>query len=206
MAVDFTNFQQVFSWVIAHGYIFIFLAMCVEGPMVTAAAGFAAALGYFDPWIIFALSILGDLVPDSIYYLVGRKGRFASIENMMSRLGLTKSRAEKLENLIKRHFRKTLIGMKFTPVIAPFGYMIIGYLRLSFVSFIAMCSVVTFPKSIVFLLTGYYFGQLYNINEYIHNIAFFVPIVVAIIFALYFIYKGISKLIIKKSGKFKNFL
>jgi membrane protein DedA with SNARE-associated domain len=201
MTVDFTNFQQAASWVITHGYVFIFLVMCFEGPMITAAAGFASALGFFDPWLILILSILGDLVPDSIYYLIGYKGRLASIEKMMGRIGFTKARANRLEDLLKKHFKKTLVGMKFTPVIAPFGYMVIGYMRLSFASFIAICSAVTIPKAIVFLLIGYYFGQLYNINEYIHNIIILIPSVVALIFVLYFVYKAIANTISKKVGK-----
>jgi membrane protein DedA with SNARE-associated domain len=201
MTVDFTNFQQVASWVILHGYILVFLVMCFEGPIITAAAGFAAALGFFDPWLILLLSILGDLVPDSIYYFMGYTGRLVSIEKMMGRIGFTQDRADRLENLLRRHFRKTLVGMKFTPVIAPFGYMVIGYMRISFGSFIEICSAVTIPKSIIFLLIGYYFGQLYNINEYIHNIIIFIPIVVVLIFVLYFIYKAIADTIRKRVGK-----
>ena len=201
MAVDFTNFQQAASWVILHGYVLVFLVMCFEGPIITAAAGFAAALGFFNPWIILILAILGDIIPDAIYYLMGYKGRLVSVEKKMSSIGFTKDRADRLENLLRRHFVKTLVGMKFTPVIAPFGYMIIGYMKLSFWRFIYVCSAVTVPKAIVFLLIGYYFGQLYNINEYIHNIIIFIPIVVALIFVLYFMYKVVANAIRKKVGK-----
>ena len=201
MAVDFTNFQQAASWVISHGYILVFLVMCFEGPIITAAAGFAAALGFFDPWLILILAILGDIIPDAIYYLMGYKGRLVSVEKKMSSIGFTKDRADRLENLLRRHFIKTLVGMKFTPVIAPFGYMIIGYMKLSFWKFIYVCSAVTIPKAIVFLLVGYYFGQLYNINEYIHNIIILIPSVVALIFVLYFMYKIIANAISKKVGK-----
>jgi len=201
MTVDFTNFQQAASWVIAHGYILVFLVMCFEGPIITAAAGFAAALGFFDPWIILILSILGDIIPDAIYYFMGYKGRLTSVEKKMSSVGFTKDRADRLENLLRKHFKKTLVGMKFTPVIAPFGYMIIGYMRLSFWRFIYVCSAVTIPKSIVFLLIGYYFGQLYNINEYIHNIIILIPSVIALIFVLYFAYKAVTNAIRKKVGK-----
>ena len=201
MTVDFTNFQQAASWVILHGYVLVFLVMCFEGPIITAAAGFAAALGFFNPWIILILAILGDIIPDAIYYLMGYKGRLVSVEKKMSSIGFTKDRADRLENLLRRHFVKTLVGMKFTPVIAPFGYMIIGYMKLSFWRFIYVCSTVTVPKAIVFLLIGYYFGQLYNINEYIHNIIILIPIAVALIFVLYFIYKVVANAISKKVGK-----
>jgi membrane protein DedA with SNARE-associated domain len=201
MGIDLNNFQQAFSWVSSHGYAVIFLAMCIEGPVITAAAGFAAALGFFNPFIILTISILGDLIPDSTYYFLGRKSRFKRIESMMQSIGLTHARLERLENLLKKNYYKTLVAMKLTPVPGPFGYMLIGYLKLSYRGFIFICAAVTIPKSVVFLLIGYYFGQLYNINVYIHNISFFGAIVVISIIALYLAYVTIAKIIAKKFGK-----
>lgn len=200
MSIDFNNFQQAFQWVSTHSYVVIFLVMCVEGPIATAAAGFAAALGILNPAIVFGISVMGDLIPDSIYYLIGYKSRLSSIEKIMHKMGLTHSRMERMENMLRKHFRKTLIAVKFTPFIGPFGYMLIGYLRFSFTSFILVCSAVTIPKSIIFLAFGYYFGQLYNINEYIQNISFFAPLVVALLFLLYFGYMKISKIISRGFG------
>ena len=132
MSIDFTNFQAVFHWVIANGYWFIFLVMCVEGPMTTAAAGFASALGYFDPFIVLLLSILGDLVPDSIYYSLGYFGRGPMVEKAIHYFGLTKERVLRIENLLKEHFGKTMVVLKLTPIVPTLGFILVGYLKLSF--------------------------------------------------------------------------
>ena len=68
---NITSFASAFSWVIAHGYPLMFVAMLIEGPIVTAAATFAVVFGYFNISMIFVLSILGDIVADVIYYIIG---------------------------------------------------------------------------------------------------------------------------------------
>ena len=201
MAVDFANFQQVFHWVIAHGYILICLVMCVEGPMITAAAGFAAALGYFNPWIILFLSIAGDLVPDSIYYTIGYFSRFPIVEKISHKFGLTEVRILKTEKLLKNNFKKTMVMLKLTPVAATPGFILVGYLRLPFYGFLALCAAVTFPKSVIFLLIGYFFGRLYNIDQYIHYAGILLPAIIFLGALFYFGYKKIILIIAKKVEK-----
>jgi len=204
MTLDFASFSSVFAWVTAHGYFLIFLAMCLEGPMTTAAAGFAAALGFFNPWIILLLSILGDLIPDAIYYYMGYFGNTAAVNKfskLWSGLGLTQQRVQKMEKLLHEHFGKTMIMLKLTPLLAAVGFMAVGSLRASFRKFIKISFLVTFPKSIIFLVIGYYFGHLYNVSEYVRYTGIFLPLLVALIFILYFGGKKISSMIVKKLGK-----
>ena len=171
------NFTDVFNFAIANGYWIIFLAMCLEGPVVTAAAGFAAALGYFDPIIVLILSVLGDLIPDSAYYWIGYGSKKTFIKRIAERFGLSDARIANMERLMHRHYGKAMIVSKLTPVVSTFGSMLVGYLRLPFRKFIAYCTAITVPKSVLFFVIGYYFGQAYDINDYLHNAALLFPIV-----------------------------
>ena len=200
MGVDFANFQLVFDWVIANGYLFIFLAMCMEGPMTTTAAGLAAALGYLNPWIVLIISILGDLVPDTIYYLIGYVGRLTVIKKIGYRLGLTEARILRLEELLRKNFVKTMIILKFMPVVTVVGFMLVGYLRLSFRKFMNLCSAITIPKSIILLSLGYFFGKLYNVSQFLHNAKIFIPIAILVVLAVYIGYKKISTIIGRRIG------
>lgn len=201
MLQNVTDFHQVLAWTIAHGYPFIFLAMCLEGPMITAAAGFAAALGFFNPWVILVLSILGDLFPDTIYYLIGYIGRLSVIEKIARRLGLDQERIRRTEDHLKEHFGKTMVALKLTPVVSTLGFMLVGYLRLSFINFTKYSSSVTVPKSIIFLVIGYFFGRFYNINQYLHYAEVIFPLGIILIMLIYFGQKKISGLIAKKVEK-----
>jgi len=201
MILTFTDFHQTVTWVMAHGYPIIFLVMCIEGPFTTAAAGFAAALGFFNPWAILVISILGDIIPDSLYYFLGYISRFAIIEKIGTRMGLTHTRIESLESKLKEHFGKTMVALKLTPFVSTPGFMVVGYLRLSFLRFTGYSASITVPKSIIFLVLGYFFGQLYNINQYLHYAEIFFPIVVVFIVAMSLGYKRLSSMIAKKVEK-----
>jgi membrane protein DedA with SNARE-associated domain len=74
------------------GYTLMFMLMLIEGPVVTAAGAFAAAFSYFHLWIVFVLSILGNLIPDVVYYAMGYWGRHNLIEQYGHYFGLTKQR------------------------------------------------------------------------------------------------------------------
>lgn len=187
------NLLSIAHWAISHGYLFMFLAMCLEGPIVTAAAGFAASLGYFNPVYVLILAILGDLVPDTGYYLFGYVGRIALVERFENRLGLSRQRIGRLEELLKKHFSKTMITLKLTPVLAAPGFMIVGALRMPFKKFLKFCSYVTVPKALAFLFIGYYLGQVYFVSKFLAYGNFLLFGIFLIIVGIYIAYRIITK-------------
>lgn len=156
------TFVQIMHWVMAHGYIFIFLAMCIEGPTVTAAAAFGAALGHFNIFIIFGLSLLGDLFPDFVYYNIGRFGRKRTIRWCIRYFKISEARLEKIETLVKHHDLKTLFVLKFTPFIAIPGLIAVGLTHMKVSRFLFTCFVATLPRTIIVVLLGYYLGAFFE--------------------------------------------
>lgn len=185
-----STFSEALSWVIAGGYALIFTGMVVEGPIITAAAAFAAALGYFNFWIIFALAVVGDLVGDFIYYGVGYASRVTFVEKYGHRFGLSKDRMEKLERLIKMHPKKTMVAIKLSPFLPTPGLMMMGAVRMSLEQFSEMAIAVTLPKAIIFTALGYYFGRAYDaIARYIQNGEYFIVIGIVVLIIVYYLYK-----------------
>lgn len=135
-----SEFSTALSWVIAGGYALMFIGMVVEGPIITAAAGFAAALGYFNPLIVFLLAIAGDLVADFVYYAIGYVSRATFVERYGHRVGLTKERMLRLETLIKKHPKKTMVAIKLSPLLPTPGLMMMGAVRMSLEQFTEMAS------------------------------------------------------------------
>ena len=204
MTIDFTSFASVFAWVSAHSYFFIFLIMCVEGPITTAAAGFAAALGLFNPWIILTISILGDVVPDSIYYAIGYFGNTAAVNRFGKILDgskIAKERLAKVEKLLHENFGKAMLVFKLTPLLAPLGFVATGSFKAPFGRFLKIIFLVTLVKSIIFLSLGYFFGQLYDIETYIHYAGIFIPVAFLLGVGAYLAYKKIVSLILEKNEK-----
>ena len=201
MSVDFSSFAAVLGWVVQHGYPLIFLAMCAEGPTVTAAATFAATLGYFNPWIIFALSILGDVIPDIIYYAIGYWGSLEMVKKTGKRFGINEKRIEQIESHIKDHGGRTVAVLKYTPVLATPGLMLVGVMRMDILKYLWYISIVTLQKTLTFMAIGYFFGQTYNIGKYIKLGALVPFVIIACYFGFVFLYKKVSQRIISKITK-----
>jgi len=187
--MDTNTFYSVFSLLISHGYLIMFFIMFIEGPVATTAAAFAAAQGYFSLLAVFFISLAGDMVADTVYYCMGYSLRLTVIEKFGHFFGLTHSRIERLENLLKKHTIKTIVALKLTPMVPVPGFMIIGSARIPFLKFLAICLYVTLFKTTLFMIIGYYFGIFYRFIKYLQygNLVFLV--VLAVFIGLYFVYK-----------------
>ncbi len=195
-AVASSGFASTLRYVIAGGYVIMFIGMVVEGPIITAAAAFAAALGYFNIFAVILLAILGDLVADVAYYCVGYFSRAALVEKYGHRWGLSKARMEHLEHLLQRHPGKTLIAIKLIPGIATPGLMMVGVTRMSWRKFTAVCTSIILPKVFLFVALGYYFGRTYDaISKYVDNGEYFIIFAVIATLCIYYIYNKSSSLL-----------
>jgi len=157
-----TSFSGALAWIEGAGYLLMFIAMVVEGPIITSAAAFACALGYFNIVIVFILSVLGDLAGDYIYYGVGYFGRVAFVEKYGHRVGLTEERLKRMERLIREHPKKTLTAIKLAPLLPAPGLMMIGAVRMPVRRYTWLTLLVALPKTLLFVTLGYYFGAAYD--------------------------------------------
>ncbi|HVO28417.1 MAG TPA: DedA family protein [Candidatus Paceibacterota bacterium] len=182
-----TTFQAITQWILQQGYTVMFILMLIEGPVVTAAGAFAAALSYFHLWIVFLLSILGNLIPDVIYYAMGYWGRQSFIDRYGHYFGLTKQRVAAAERLANKHTAKSLVAIKMIPFLATPGLIVVGASKMDIRKYIWWSLVITVPSSLIYLLIGYYFGAAYNtIDHYLHLGYYLIgAAVAALIFVIY---------------------
>lgn len=185
-----SELNQTAQWLLANGYWLIFLLMLVEGPVVTAAGAFAAALGYFNLWLVFLLSVLGNLIPDIIYYALGFWGRKKLIDKYGHYLGLSKERVAHLEGLIKNHAVRSLLFIKLTPLLATPGLIMAGAARMDIKRYAWVSLIITAPSSLFFLIVGYYFGAAYEkIVSYLNYGGYLILITLAMFVAFSSLYK-----------------
>ncbi len=164
--------------------------------MITSAAAFAAALGYFNIFIVLALSVAGDLVGDFIYYGIGYFGRVKFVEKYGHHVGLTERRLKHMERLIKKHPKKTLAAVKLAPILPAPGLMMVGAARMPVTRYTWITFLVTLPKTILFMLLGYYFGAAYDgISRVFENGQYFILIAVGIIVVSFYAYKKLSAVV-----------
>ena len=186
-------------WIISHGYFLFFIACIIEGPIVTAAAGVTAALGYYNIIIIILISIAGDLVADTIYYCIGYYSRGLLIERYGHHFGATKERMEKIGKMVHKHFKKTMLIIKLSPIIPVPGLIAIGASKAPLRKFIQMSLLVTVPRSIFFALLGFYSGKTYiYLTDTITSSSYAAGGIILVVVIIYFVYKAINSQITKK--------
>lgn len=191
--MDFTDFSGILEYLTLHGYAIMFIAMLIDGPSVTAVAAFASSLGYFSLSAVFALSLLGELVADALYYSLGYFGRLKVVDRFIHRAGFSDERIKKFEHLLREHSVKTMIALKLAPFVSAPCLVLVGVAKLPIKKFIAAALLVTVPRSLLFLALGYYFGQSYAlVMPYINGFGLAI-IALLLLGIFYYSYKAISK-------------
>jgi len=204
--MDFETLGGATNWLAQHGYALMFIAMLIEGPAVTAAGAFGAALGYFNVYTVFFLSVLGNLIPDVIFYIVGFFGRQHLLDRYAVQFeryfGLTKERIARIESLLQNHAGKTLLAIKLMPFLATPGLIIAGATRMSIKKYTWLSIAIILPTSLFFLILGYYFGAAYTmISKYLKYSEYIVIGFLLLFIMVSYLYKKLEKNIAKKIEK-----
>ncbi len=199
------TFSTILSWVIASGYTMIFAAIIVGGPVFISAAAFAAALGYFNVYIIFSLAFFGEMAVDILLFLIGDFSRAPLVERFGHWFGLTKKRILKLEKLLIKHSWKTLLIIKYSPIIPMPGFVIAGAAKLPFKRFFYILLVLSLPKAVFFTLIGYYFGMAYQTYaKYFYYSEYFIVIIIIIFIAINYLFSRLSKKIAESAEEIES--
>lgn len=189
-------------WVIAHGYLIFLIVAVVEGPFATMAGGVAAGLGYYDLYIIMGLALLGDIIGDFVFYGVGYAIKGITHSRLLRYLGLTQKRIDYVEKVLHNHMFKTVVLIKISPMIGPFGLMIIGAAKTSFKRFILSALIVAVPKSIIYVLIGYFSAETYlGLSKFFAKGQYVLFGAIVFLALCYFAYMKIMKAIAKKLEK-----
>src|SRR3989338_9998595 len=107
------NFAHIVGLIIQYRYFILFPLAALEGPVVAFAVGFLVSLGYFNPLLSYSILLLGDLIPDSICYYIGRHGeRRALISRYGLKIGITEERFAVIKHLWHEHGFKTMFFSK----------------------------------------------------------------------------------------------
>lgn len=181
MALIDAGFQGTLQWILQHGYPLLFILMLIEGPVVTAAAAFAAALHYLNVWIVLLLSILGNFIPDVAYYAMGYWGREKFIDRYGHYFGVTKERVAATEKLARNHTGKFIFTIKIISPLATPGLILMGATRMDFKKFAFWSIAAILPTSLFYLVLGYYFGAAYNSVQRYLNLGIYVLVAAAVV-------------------------
>jgi len=152
----------------AVGYPTMFFLMIVEGPIATLLAAFAASLGFFNIFIVFILSMAGDIIGDVMLYSIGYFGGMRIINQITKFLRIKKELIEKIRKHFTRHGKRTIFAVKSTTGLCWITFLLAGSVKMDFVKFLSGSFWGGIIWSSFLVVTGYFFGYAFEqINNYI---------------------------------------
>lgn len=132
----------------------------MEGPVLAFALGSLSALGYFNPFILLAIMITGDVVPDTAYYLFGRYGeRKELISRYARKIGVGVEHFDAVRRLLDKHPAKTMFLTKFAYGLSTPLLILTGAIGMPFRRFIRLTAAISVIQYSVLLALGYNFGR-----------------------------------------------
>lgn len=152
--------SQLLPLLIQFKYLILFPLAAVEGPMVSFAVGFLVYTNYLDPVLSFSILLLGDIIPDSIYYYIGR---FGNKRNLHNKLSVISKNYDTICNLWHHHTGKTMFFGKLAYGLGQFFLISAGLAKLPFRRFIAYALPITLFQFSVLMFLGYYLGSYYEV-------------------------------------------
>jgi len=163
----------------------------IEGPLVCLCAGVMIHFGYFSPIPAFAIVMVGDIVPNSVSFFLGKLGnRKTLIYKILGKLGITEHHFETLEKFWVTHTNKTMFLAKLAWGLGVPLFMSAGITNLSFKKFLWSMTWIAGLQYAVVLWLGIYLGHSYNLiiasNNYIEigGLVFSIVILIAVFWSL----------------------
>lgn len=182
--------QLIIQFLSEYGYWIILPLMIIEGPIVTLIAAFMASLGVFNIYVIFLLSILGDVLGDVIFYWIGRKGGIHFVRRVGKYIGITEELVVKMEKFFASHGGKTIFAVKSTTGLCWATFIAAGIVKMPFRKFVGYSVLGGLVWSGFLVIMGYFFGYLYEqIVDYIN----YSGLIIGGLAAIFFVGLGLYK-------------
>ena len=173
--------EQLVLLLTKYGYFILFPLAAIEGPIVSLVVGFLIYLGYFQFLPAYALLLLGDLIPDTVYYYIGR---FGNKRKIMEKYG---SRLNLIEKLWREHGKKTMFLSKLAYSLSIPFLISAGLVKMPFRKFISYAFPVTLFQYGVIMAIGYFLGHSYQLAERYIQYAYIIVAAILIVFIIGYI-------------------
>jgi membrane protein DedA with SNARE-associated domain len=172
------------------GYPFMLLLMILEGPIVTIVSAFLSSLGYFNIFIVFGLSITGDVIGDVILYSIGYFGGQKILSRVEKFLKISQATAEKLKQKFHENSGGVIFYVKSTTGLSYITFITAGTLRMKFPKFVTFSILGGVVWSLFLVMMGYFFGYAADkISKYIEYTGLVIFFAVVLFFTGIILYK-----------------
>lgn len=151
--------HPILEFISSYGYWIAVPLMILEGPLITIVMGFLASFGVVSLPVIIALSVVSDLISDTIYYWSGYHGGPKVLARFKVRDLESNSNLQRLKEKFETHPGKIFFAVKVLTGVAHTTFVLAGVTRINYLRMLKF----TIPGGIVWsaslAMLGYYFGR-----------------------------------------------
>lgn len=189
--------SAIIAFLLKFQYLGVFAGVFIGGEILLLIIGFLASLDIFKIQFVIPFAILGVLLGDTGWYILGRKGRkLKYVQKLKEKIGSEK--IKKVEDKFKDNSIKTILLVRVIYGLRSIILFMAGETKMNFLSFIVLNFIGTFLWGTALMFIGYFFGQsIMILQHYITNIILFISIVVFLIAItlafIYFTKKSLNK-------------
>ncbi len=176
---DFGNWSYLLLFLIVFAETGFVVTPFLPGDSLLFAVGAFAAIGSFDLAWLFAILIGAAIIGDSVNYAMGKYFGEKAFKKENSRF-FKKKYLERTHRFYQKHGGKTIILARFIPIIRTFAPFVAGVGNMDYRYFIVYNITGGVLWVSLFLLCGYYFGNIPAIKNNF-SIAVFVIIALSIL-------------------------
>jgi membrane protein DedA with SNARE-associated domain len=164
--------------------------MIVEGPIVTIIVAFLASLGYFNVFIVFLLSVAGDVIGDIILYYIGYFGGARILAKAEKFLKVSPATVEKLKQKFHENSEKIIFYVKSTTGLSYITFITAGTLKMRLLKFVKYSILGGLVWSSFLVVVGYFFGYAAEqISQYLKYAGYLIFAAAVIFFVGLVFYK-----------------
>ncbi|MDP3771762.1 MAG: hypothetical protein Q8Q94_00085 [bacterium] len=194
---------DLLALVIQYRYAILFPLAFFEGPIVSFVIGMLIARGYFNVPLAYTILILGDLIPDTAYYLLGRYGeRKTLISRYAAKIGIKENHFGAIRKLWHNHPGKTMFFSKLAYGLSTPFLVFAGVVGMPVKKFISYALPVTLIQYALLMALGYYFGGSFNIiAQSFKDIQIIIVAIIALAFGYYLLQCYMRKKLLQEEKK-----
>lgn len=149
----------------------------IEGPIIAVVCGFLVTLKVFNPFVVYVVLVIGDIIGDGIIYYIGYSGK-----RFLKFFRITEEKLEKAKTYFHENHKKAIVTSKLVHGIGFTGLIAAGASHVPYKRYFKTCGLISVVQSFVMLMIGILFGQAYVvIGKYLDYYAAGVSVVVLII-------------------------
>lgn len=162
---------------LTYRYIILIPLAIIEGPIVTVICGFLVTLKFFNPYVVYIVMVLGDIVGDGGIYYMGYAGK-----RFLKYFRVTDEKLEKAKTYFRDNHKKAIAMSKLIHGIGFTGLVAAGAIRVPYKKYFQTCATISVIQSFVMLMLGILFGHAYVvIGKYLNYYAAFVSIAALVV-------------------------